>query len=64
MERVELRGGEVLLLRSHGVAHGVGKIVLAGQVIAQPTDEPARLAQRIQPRRRLEFIARPAAFAE
>ena len=64
VERLELSRGERSLLGAHGVVEGVREGVLAGQVVLQPTDHPARLAQRVEAGRRLELVARPASFAE
>ena len=64
VERVQLGGGEALLFRAHAIAHRIGEGVLAGQVVSQPTNESPGFAQGIQAGRRLELIARPAAFAK
>ena len=64
VECVKLGGGEVVLFGAHGVAHRVGQRILAGQVIAQPAEQPPRLAQGVEPRGGLEFVSGPAAFAE
>src|SRR6266542_1788366 len=64
MERVELRGGQLLLLGAEGVTDRIAQRVLTRQVVLEAGDEPTRLAERAEALGRLEFISGAAAFAE
>ena len=64
VECLELGRRQPLLLGAHRVADGVAERVLAHDVVLEAADQPPRLAQRVQAGRRLELVARPAAFAE